>query len=205
MDAEGTFGNMMLKGKPELKTDAEKHRGFTLNYARLRFDIDKMLEKQVPDENLRAAMKDAMKKLVGEESQTWFGTDGKVVVSISAKDWPSAQKRLDDYLDGNTAAKDPTFQQARRELPAEQSMVVLIDAPRFSLALGDYMATMFKAMPGLPVPVPNLKPVKPGAPSFVGLTVTLRPEEGSIDFFVPGPAVQAVRKAIEKATSGDAD
>jgi hypothetical protein len=200
LEADSTFQNLVLKGKPEFRADAEKHRGFTLNHVTVRYDIDKMLEKQVPDENMRAAMKDAMKKLLGESVQTWYGTDGKVVVTLTGTDWASARQRLDDYLDGKSIAKDASYQQVRRELPAEESMIALIDAPRFAVTMGEYITTMLKGMP-VPFPVPTLKPVKPGAPAFIGMTLTLRPEEGSVDLFLPGSSVHAVRKAIEKAIS----
>lgn len=197
----GAYQNAYLKGKPELKADAEKHRGFTFHFAHLRYDLDKMTA-SMPDEATRDASKEAMKRLLGTESRVWYGTDGKQFLTLVAKDWPAARAILDAYLDGKSLSKDPGYAALVKELPAESSMLFVADAPKLAAAMGDYVGSMVKAMPGFPGQVPAIKPAA-GPATYAGVALTLHAEEGRLDIFVTGAAVRAVRKAIEAGAAGE--
>ena len=62
--------------------------------------------------------------LLGEGARYWFGSDGKTFVQVTAKDWASAQKLLDGYLEGkSTIGGQPTFRDARKPLGWETSPI----------------------------------------------------------------------------------
>src|SRR5256885_722309 len=127
---------MALKGKPGLKADAQTHRGLKFQFARVKYDLDQAVEKWPREgRERREGMKDGMKKMVGEELQAWYGSDGKVVFTATAKDWASAQKKLDDYLGGNNLAKDASYQVVAKGLPTDVTALFVMDAPRLALMM----------------------------------------------------------------------
>ncbi len=198
----GTFQNAYLKGKPEIKENAQDYKGYKLHSARMTWDLDKFAE-MIPGGG--EAAKGAIKKLMGEGLTIWFGTDGKQMVSLSAQDWDAAKKLLDAYASGqDKVGQTQAFQATRRQLPADATMLFMADAGKLTYVMGDYMLSLFKAMPGLPFNLPEgMKPVKTDT-SYLGGAVTLRPEHGSFDFFLPVTGVQAMRKVIQPLFLGGA-
>ena len=101
---------------------------------------------QLP-EDMRKQMAEAMKILAGEGAKTWFGTDGKSYVQISAKDWDTAKGYLDQYLEGKTAVKNQkAYQETRKQLPSEATLIGLVDALPYFQKMGDYLSAVLKAM-----------------------------------------------------------
>lgn len=195
MGEGGTFQNAYIKGKPEIKENTVEHGGFKLNSVHISWDLDKFAD-AVPGGG--EAAKNAIKKLLGEEMRIWFGTDGKRLVTVTAKNWDAAAKLLDEYLAGTaTLQKEPAYEITRKQLPAETSLLVLADAGRFVQKMGDYMLGLLKASPApLPFNLPEgIKPVKTKT-TYLGFAVTLRPETAGFDMFVPVTGVQEIRKVI---------
>jgi hypothetical protein len=193
--------NLILKGKPEVKPDAEDYHNFKLNSVSLTWDLDKTIEnqggKQLPEES-RKQMAEGMKKLVGEGSKYWFGTDGKSYVQVTAKDWDTAKGLLDEYLSGKSAiSKQKAYEDARKQLPEQSTLLGLIDVLPYIQMMGDYLASTFKAMP-LPVPIniPTLPKIK-GEPAYLGLAISLESGQAALDFWLPASAIGEVRKLIE--------
>lgn len=189
-----TFQSAAIKGKPVIKENAESYRNFKFNYIKLTWDFDKLAE-QVPgggDE-----IKAAMKKFMGEGAEIWFGTDGKQFLQVTAKSWDEAKTIIDSFLDGKTPVSDDSaFQLTRKQLPADANMLVLADAAKFTLSMGDYVLSIMRNVPGLPINLPpNMKEVKT-ANSFLGMSVVMQPENGSAQFFLPVTAVQEMRKVL---------
>ena len=202
-----TFVSVALKGKPEVKAGAENHRGFKLNYVSMMWDLDKTIEKQggqqLP-EDMRKQMAEAMKILAGEGAKIWFGTDGKSYVQISAKDWDTAKGYLDQYLEGKTALKNQkAYQETRKQLPSEATLIGLIDALPYFQKMGDYLSAVLKAMPAVPFPVPKLPTEVKGNPAYLGMAVTLESGSGGLDFWLPATAVAEVRKLVDAAIKGE--
>jgi hypothetical protein len=194
-----SFGTMPLKGAPVVKADAETHRGFKFSYVSLKWDFDKFAEK-APQGGKEMA--DAMKTLMGEGTNVWFGTDGKAYVQVSGKDWTAAKKHLDDFLDSkNTAGNQKAFSEARKHLPAETSMVALMDMPQYIEVMSEFMGPILKGQ-GLPINIPALKAQK--GKSYFGMALTLQPETGSVDLWIPVSAVAEIRKMIEPIIRGGA-
>ena len=139
----GTFQGMHIKGKPAIKENAVEHRGFKLTSVYFAWDLDKMAD-SVPGGG--EAVKSVFKKLLGEDVHLWFGTDGKRVVTVTAKDWDAAVKELDAYLDGTaTLEKQPAYALTRKQLPAETTMLTLSDAGRTVQVMGNYLLGLVKA------------------------------------------------------------
>jgi hypothetical protein len=199
-----SFQNAALKEKPEVKADAQNHRGFKLHYGGMVWDLEKTVEKQgLPQlsDDLKKQMVESMKKMLGEGVKTWFGTDGKTYVQISAKDWDTAKAQLDQYLDGKSIlAKEKAYQEARKQLPSEATMIALVDALPYAQKFGDYMLTIVRAFP-LPIQIPSIPSVT-GKPAYLGMAVTVGPEQGSFDFWIPCSAVAEVRKLVEPMIRG---
>ncbi|HEY1379190.1 MAG TPA: hypothetical protein VGF55_20475 [Gemmataceae bacterium] len=197
MGEAGSFQNAHIKGKPEITENAEEYKGFKFHAVHITWDLDKMTE-AFPGGG--EAMKAAMKKLMGTDLRMWIGTDGKRVVTVTAKNWDAAKARLDAFLGGaKSLAQDPAYRATRKQLPAETTLLMLADAGRFTFAMGDYMLGLFKAMQNqmpLPFNLPDeMKPVKTDV-SYLGVAITLRPENAGLDLFVPVTGVQQMRKVL---------
>jgi hypothetical protein len=203
MGEGGTFQNGYIKGKPEIKENAVEHHGFKLSSMHIVWDMDKFAD-AIPGGG--EAVKNTIKKLLGEEMRIWFGTDGKRVVTVTAKDWDAAAKQLDAFLAGTaTLEKEPAYALTRKQLPAETSMLMLSDAGRTIQVMGDYMIGLIKATPApLPFNLPDgIKPVKTKT-AYLGFAVTLRPETAGFDMFVPVAGVQAIRDVLMPLFMGGA-
>ncbi|MBX7103209.1 MAG: hypothetical protein K1X57_03965 [Gemmataceae bacterium] len=199
-DGAGYMGGV-FKSKPEIKTDAEEFRGVKFNHVKLQFDLDKMAE-LVPGAG--DGMKAAYKKVLGDNMNVWFGTDGNRMLTITAKDWAEARGKMEKFLDGKGLIADSqAFQATRKQLPAQASMLYMIDAGPFANWMADYMVTMFKAMPGLPFNLPeSIKPVETTS-SFIGFSIAMQPERGAIDLYIPVTAVQEIRKVAMQLFMGN--
>lgn len=191
-----TLNSAQLKGKPEVKTDAASHRGFKFHSVKIQFDLDKMVE-NVPVPQMQEGMKAYFKKLVGEQLNIWFGTDGKKNVVLSAKDWEAARKSLDEYLDGkSTLANDKEFQAAREQFPRETSLIAVTDAGRFFPFMVDAIMTMMKDFPGAPQ-MPDIKMPPPGKPAYLGFSIRLEAERISAEMNISASAVKEIRRIAE--------
>lgn len=198
LENEDIFKKAMLKGKPEIKANAETYRGFKLNYVRMEFDLDKMTEAAGKDGKVFV---EAMKKMMGDGLESWFGTDGKVYVKITAKDWASAQGQLDKYLDGKDKVGDnKAFLEARKQLPAKATVVFFTDMPVFVQMVAEVAMPIIKAQ-GLPIP-PIQVPKAPKGKSYLGVALTFKPESGSFDLWIPGSMVPELRQMFNQFQPG---
>jgi hypothetical protein len=207
-----SYNGTVIKEKPEIKPDAKKHRGFNLHYVSLAWDLEATVAKSLPGGRgipveFQAKMAEGMKKLAGEGQKAWFGSDGKAFVWITAKDWETAQKTLDNYLDKKGAIGEvAAFTDTRKRLPAETTLLSLVDLPSYAAVMAEYFQSIIPE--GTPFPAEILKPAVKGKPAFMGMSITLQPERGSVDFYLPANAVNELYKmfgeAIKKAASGGA-
>src|SRR5439155_19001792 len=187
-----TFQNAALKGKPEIKENAESYKGFKFHYVRVVFDIDKLAE-AIPGGG--EDVKKAMKKLLGEDMKSWIGTDGNRSVTLIAKDWTAAKARLDAFLNATAPLSgESAYTATRKQLPAEATVLMLADAGQFAQAIADYLLAIFKAIPGVPFNLPaEIKPIATNT-TYVGFAITFKPEHGGVDLYLPATAFQEIRK-----------
>ena len=179
------FAGLAIKGKVKLDENAQKLNGFTLHGVQMTFDMEKLVER-FPEE-LREAMKGSMKKLLGEEQKSWFGTDGKTNIQVTAKDWSEAKKLLEKYFSSqNTLATEPGYQ-----LTGTANTVILMDSGKFAYTMAQYIGEILKNIPGLPANVGEAK--KPeGKPAYVGIALHLEPKHGALDMFLPADGLKQI-------------
>jgi hypothetical protein len=182
-----------LKDKPEVKEKVLRYRNMDLTYAHLGFDVERMLA-DVP-EPARRPMIAGLKKLMGDGVSVWFGSDGHTYIRATGKEWVGAKRLLDQYYASDGAVgKDESFAAVRKELPAEASAMVLIDAVQFGGFLMDYFRPVAEALGG---PAAGMKlPTIKGKPAFVGAAYTVRPERLDGDLFVSADAVKQLYKPL---------
>jgi hypothetical protein len=195
--------SFLVKGKPQVRRNAEAYRGFTLHHVKITWDFDKVLASFIPanaalPEKEKKDFLDRMKRQMGEGMQAWFGTDGKVCVTVTAADWNDARRQLDRYLDGkDTLDRQEAYRQIRKRLPDEATATFLLDVSR-----PDQLRDLFAGP--RPAPEHAAKPGKalqesPGKPTYLGLTVQLQAQRGSFDLWLPGSAVRKLYPILDLA------
>jgi hypothetical protein len=192
----GWYQNIVLKEKPEVRESERTHRGFELSRATLVLDLEASIG-NIPDENLRNAAIESMRRLVSERTTYWFGTDGQRYVQVSCKDWDAARRLLDAYLDGKeTIASDEAFQAVRKQLPVEANQVVVAEVGRTLGSFGDYMKAIVEALPAFPgLDLTELRPAR-GEPTYAGVAVVLKPGSVGATVVVPSAAVRTGRTVL---------
>jgi hypothetical protein len=201
MPENAAFAGTVVKGKPKIHADAKKVGELSLHSVELTWDLDKAVER-FPEE-LRDAMKESIKKMLGTESRMWFGSKGKLFVQVTAKDWEAASKILDSFLSGNSAlGKEEGYAEARKALPAEASMITLIDAGRAGYFIAQYGSEVLKNIPGFPAQLLGEPKMPEGKPVFIGIAVTLKPQNGSLDIWLPASGVNAIIKVLAPLFNG---
>jgi hypothetical protein len=201
MPENAAFAGTVIKGKPKIQTDVKKVGNVSLHGVELTWDLDKAVER-FPEE-LRDAMKESLNKMLGTETRMWFGSTGKLFAQVTAKDWESASKILDSFLSGNSAlGKEEGYAEARKALPAEASMVTLIDAGRAGYFIAQYGSEVLKNVPGFPAQLLAEPKMPEGKPVFVGIAVTLKPQNGSLDIWLPAAGVNAIIKVLAPLFNG---
>lgn len=205
LDQGDSYGSGVLKGKPEVKADAQKYRGFTFNFVSATWDIDEILKQQgakdLP-EPLQKQMGEAMKKLMGEGTKAWFGTNDQLFLQATAADWEAAKKMIDQFLDKKELLGDQeAFQAVRKELPAEATQLLFMDLPMYTKVIVAFVQEMLKGFPLLPFNLQGLQ-LGAGKASYVGVAITLKPETGSVDVWVPAMAAQEIYKIFAPLLKG---
>ena len=195
MSAGGKFSSVVLKSKPKVKNEAATVGDFKFTEVNLTFDFAATVE-ALPEAAREAAM-GQYKRLMKEKTSIWLGTDGKVVVQLTAKDWDTAKKLLEDYLSGKGGVgSDAGFQLARKNLPPEASLLYMFETSQVVTMLAEQAKAMGQAIPGGVFPqIGNVKPVK-GDATYIGIALTLKPQTATFDLFVPGTAMNVMTKMI---------
>jgi hypothetical protein len=193
---EGSFGGVPLKAAPEVTEKAETVGGFALYRARFSYDFDKAVA-DLPEDQREAAKASAKRSLGGDESAVWLGTDGKTVLQLAAHEWADAKALAEAYLSkAAPLARDEAYQFTRKQLPAEATMLVILDTAQTAHSLYGVLQGAAGAVPGFPKAVPDAK-APAGKPAYVGFALVLRPGHGGFELFVPAAAVDPVRKLVE--------
>ena len=113
----------VLKGKPEIQPHAQKYKDFDFTAVRLRWDVEKLAAGVSAPGDKQAALK----TLLGDGLNLWFGTDGKTFVQVTAAGWNEAKAELDGYWKGEKPiGDDKQFAAVRKGLPAEATVLMVI-------------------------------------------------------------------------------
>ena len=188
------FANIILKEKAKVTEAAQSHRGFAFTEVRLNFDFAATVER-LPD-TVRDSTLNSLKRMMKEKTMLWVGTDGKVVVTLTGKDWDAAKKLLDDYLDDKGGVGgEAGFRVTRKNLPADATAVYLFETGQVLVMLVEQVKAAGAAIPGGLPPIGDVKPVK-GEPTYLGVAVTLKPKVATFDAFMPGTAMNVATKML---------
>ena len=148
------------------------------------------LPEQVQDATLQS-----LKRTLREESTTWIGTDKKVVIQITAKDWDAAKAILEQYRKGRqVVGADAGFKLTRSHLPAMANYLLIAETGSALTTLIESIRSTGEALPGFPS-IPKLAPPK-GEPTYVGVAVVLKDKSASVTAFVPSGALAVAGKMI---------
>jgi len=154
---DGSFGGVPLKAKPDVTEKAETVGGFALHRARFSYDFDKAVA-DLPEDQREAARASARRTLGGDESAVWLGTDGKTVLQLAAREWADAKALAEAYLSkAAPLAKDEAYQFTRKHLPAEATMLVILDTAQTAYSLYGVFRGATGAVPGFPKAVPDAR------------------------------------------------
>jgi hypothetical protein len=188
MSPGGRIQNVVLKDAPKVTQGAKKHKDFTFAEVRLSFDFEATV-KDLP-EGVKENMLAQIKRTVSEKMTAWVGTDGKTVVQVIAKDWDAASGALDQYFDGKKPVGDIAgFKLTRKNLPPDAGLLMMFETGQTITIILDSLRALEGTVPGFPK-IGTVKPFK-GAPTFVGIAVTLKGDTTTANLFVPGTAIAA--------------
>lgn len=191
----GKFATIVLKEKPRVIAKAATHRDISFTEVRMSFDFAATVE-AMPEPAREAALSQ-FKRLMNEKTTIWIGTDGKSMISLTAKNWDAAKSLLDDYLEGKSGiGTDAGFQIARKNLPAEASMLYLLETGQVVTLLVEQAKAVGEQIPGGAFPpIGKVKPVG-GDATYIGFAMVLKPQIASVDLFVPGASMNVMAKMI---------
>ena len=188
-----------FKQKPKIKLNAEKFGEYKLHAVEVALDYDKLADKVGQGgETFKKFYVEYMKQMIGEKTMTWFGTDGKSVVQVTASDWESARKILEDFQKRkNTTGNDKAYLEARKGMPTQTSFLGLFDLLNMYGNVFDALKPMFPLGP-----LPDNVKAK-GKTAYIGLAVTLQPKRGSFDLFITASAARELYNAVVKPFVGE--
>jgi hypothetical protein len=193
--AGGRIGGVVVKTAPRVGDEAEKANGFVFSSVNLTFDFEASVA------GLPEAMKDAtletMKRQVTEKMTHWIGSNGKVVVRLTAKDWKAAKVLLEKYLDGKeTLASTAGYKRVRGQLPSEANLIMIAEVEAALTGVITSMKAVADSVPGFPRLGP-LKKLQGGEPVYIGMAVTLKNDVATVTAYVPVEAITAGRTILE--------
>jgi hypothetical protein len=198
--AGSIYMSRVIKGQPEIMVNALTYRGFKLHSASFTWDLHAMISQaaggRVQTDAQKEEIENMMKRLLGESTKCWFGSNGTSFVMLFGDNWEGARKHLDNYLDGKTTiADEKAFQETRKQLPANATVIGLVDAPRYAELISGFM----QASPlGANRPSnASLSKVPEGKSSFIGMAFTLKTERASFELWIPVEAVGEFRRVFE--------
>ncbi|MCE9561383.1 MAG: hypothetical protein K8U57_04955 [Planctomycetes bacterium] len=193
--AGGKVNGIVVKTAPRVGDEAEKHAGFTFSSVNLNFDFEKSVAELPPE--VKESTLEAFKRMVPEKAVQWIGTDGKVVIRVSAKDWDAAKKLIDQYLGGKASIGGVAgFKQVREQLPAEANVLLIAEIESAINGLVNSFRPAAEAIPGFPQ-LGIVKKPEGGKTAYIGIAVTIKDDIATVTGFVPVGAIETASKMLE--------
>lgn len=200
--AGANYSAGQLKEKPKVTPKAQKYGDFEFTSVELKWDLDKMVEAiKVPlSDDAKKQLGEAFKKMLGEGQTTWIGTDGKVVLQVSAKDWATAKKYLKEHAKGtDKVGAQPAYRDVRKQLPEESSMLAVVDLVRYVEVVLSITRPVMESM--MPLKIPSAPADL--APTYCGGAVTMKADRAAVDVFISAATVHQIYKFyIQPLTAG---
>lgn len=195
------YGGTPIKAAPKITPNAEKQGNLKFTRVEFQLDFDKVL--MDIEENLRPVIKKTLEKAYGGDGKVniWLGSDGTNFMTVKAKDWPAAKKLIDEYTSNkNPLGSDNAFKETRKNLAQNANMISLFETAKTIHDLYTFGRDLFQgiggAFPGLPpVALPELKAPE-GKATYIGLSISLKPETAEITIFVPASGFKEAQKLL---------
>ncbi|MCX7664275.1 MAG: hypothetical protein N2112_01865 [Gemmataceae bacterium] len=195
------YGGTPIKAAPKITPDAEKQGNLKFTRVEILLDFDKALIDV--EDNLKPIIKKTLERAYGAEGKInlWLGSDGTNFMTVKAKDWTAAKKLIDEYTSNkNPLSSDTAFKETRKNLAQNANMISLFETAKTIYGLYTFGRDLFQgiggAIPGLPpVALPELKAPE-GKATYIGLSVSLKPETAEITIFVPASGFKEARKLL---------
>lgn len=167
---------------------AQTYKGFTLNHSKMQFDLSKFAKAQPNVPNTQ----NMMKALMGEAINTWYGSNGKQVLSVVAPDWAAARDLIDTAMSGQRGiGKTKSYQVVRAKLPKQINGLFLMSmqgiVQQMSVTLGSMMPDN---------PAVKNRPSMPKEPVVLGGSMTTTPGALQFDVFIPSAVGEVVEKGL---------
>ncbi|WP_169975182.1 hypothetical protein [Tautonia rosea] len=202
-----------------IETEAQKHEGYTFDKITATYDFDaftqeveeqtegvkNQVQQNIDNENINQnidlALSDrpidreeavaALRRIVGQSTTLWVGTDGSKALSVLAENWEDAQSQIDAYLANDQGiGETESFQKVRAELPDRVRSLTMVDVQTgFRQILGELrQATEEK----------NLRAPKqtPERPTMIGMAVVAEPDGLRFKSFMPSEVGPVIEKGI---------
>lgn len=173
--------------------DAETYKGFKFTKIRMVMDLEKMTGQNVPNGA------ETMKKLMGGDAfQSWVGTDGKTLLTVTAKDFNEAKTKIDAVLSGNGVGKTTAFETFRGRLPKDVSGLFIMNAQGMVRFLGQTIGATTGKEAAIPADMPK-------GPSYFGVAIVAQPSGYTLRFVVPseiGPVIEKGMIPMMQAMTG---
>ncbi len=169
-----------------INADAQKYKGFTLNENVTTFDLEKMVTPGAP------GGVEALKKAMGGDTvHTFYGTDGKAVLSVVSRSFDSAKKLIDSTLSGEDGIdKSPNFKALRARLPKQVGTLFFLSAQGLvKQTVNQLAATTGKDDMKVPADMPK-------ETALLGGALTGSPKGYSFQFFVPANVGPVIEKGL---------
>jgi hypothetical protein len=188
-------GGVVVKTAPHVTDEAAKHGDFTFSHVRLNHDHEATVA-GLP-EGVKESTLEMLKRMTPEKGAHWIGTDGKVVVRLSAKNFEAAKVLLSSYLEGkNKLGDNAGFKKVREQLPTDANMIVVaeVEAAVTQLVMG--MKGAADALPGFPR-LGAVKKIEGGKNAYIGFAITMKRDVATVTGFVPSTSIDVARKMLD--------
>jgi hypothetical protein len=170
------------------------YKGFSFNRATVTMDIEKMIQQQAQANPAAEQMIKAM--LGGDTMTTYVGSDGKQLLSVTAKSDDELKAKVDSVLAGSAGVgSTSSFELIRSRLPRELSGMFLMNMQE----LIKLMASMLSSMTGAELQVPADMPKEP---AMLGGSLSATPAGYRFDFVLPSAVGPVVEKGMVPMIQG---
>jgi hypothetical protein len=175
----------------DIKVDpgVQTYAGYRLNKATITFDPEKLAKLQPNKGNGASAIR-AM--FGGDSLSTWFGTDGKQVLSVSAPTWEAAKAQIDALQSGRSGLGERSgYKAVRAMLPERASIFFLMSAQGLARQMATQLSASLPGAADLKVPTDM-----PKEPALFGMAITSASDGHHFKLAVPSQVGPVFEKGL---------
>ena len=174
-----------------LTPNAQTYKGFVLNEAKMTLDLTKLIAPGAP------GGVEALKKLRGGETvTTWYGTDGKTVLSLAAPTFNDVKAVIDSTLAGkNSLGDSANYAALRKAFPADVNAIFVLNAQAMIKQIASQLGSAPRAEIKIPADMPK-------TPAFFGASFLASPKGLGLQLVVPSNVGPVIEKGLIPVLQG---